>query len=514
MDDAQIQKELRRLELQKQKLMKGLPHRYAWKWYEWAYKFYTSTNRMNMLTAANQISKSSTQIRKCIEWSGNKGLWPKLWKTWPRQYWYLYPTADVATIEFEKKWVPEFMPIKGNLSADSPWQWKANYEKKKITSVDFASGVTVFFKTYSQNVMHLQTGTVHAIFCDEELPEDLYDELAFRLEATDGYFHMVFTATLNQLLWWQAMEGKGKEEKYPDAFKQQISMYDCRYYMDGTPAVYHDEKKIERAIARCRNENEVKRRVFGKFVSEGGRKYPTFVPDRHYKHPEPVPKDWNIYSGVDIGSGGSTGHPSAICFVAVSPDLRSARVFRGWRGDNTETTSGDVLKKYRELKGKTRVLLQCYDYSAKDFFTIATRQGENFVKAEKSHEIGEDVINTLFQYDMLTIDDTEELRKLGSELISLMSDTPKRKAKDDFIDAMRYALTLIPFDWEWINETLAAKFAEQAAAKDKKALPLTKEELKAREIDERRGTYKLKPTQSGWGDINDTCDEWNEAYGN
>ena len=90
-------------------MMACLPHRYGYPWYGWARSFYESRQHESFLCAANQIGKSSTQIRKMIEWAGNKKLWPKLWTTEPRQFWYLYPNKDTATIEVDLKWIPEFL---------------------------------------------------------------------------------------------------------------------------------------------------------------------------------------------------------------------------------------------------------------------------------------------------------------------------------------------------------------------------------------------------------------------
>ena len=48
------------------KLREGLPFLHGWKWYSWARAFFESQNQVNLLCAANQISKSSTQIRKAL----------------------------------------------------------------------------------------------------------------------------------------------------------------------------------------------------------------------------------------------------------------------------------------------------------------------------------------------------------------------------------------------------------------------------------------------------------------
>lgn len=524
-----LTKEQKQLQDELDQLAFELPHRFMFKRYAWQKKFYESKNKINLITAANQIGKSTILQHKDAEWITNKKLWPELWdirgKGPPRQFWYLYPTSQIASSEFQLKWIHQVMPKLGKYSLEkfkekcehTEYGWQAVYVKKELVAIEWASGIVQYFKTYSQNVHNLQSGTVHKISCDEELPETLYDELMFRLEAVDGYFESVFTATRNQLLWLMAMEMQGTEqETLKEAFKQQISMYDCRYFIDGSPGVYHDENKIKKAIGRCKNEAEVQRRVFGRFVADEGRKYPTFDPKRHFVKPFKIPDNWFVFGGIDYGTGGVKNHPSAFGFIAVNPEYTEAYIIDGWRGDGVETTPGMALQKYIELREETgrRLTLQCYDPTALDFYRIATASGETFVKAENSHDIGEGIVNTLFKNDMLKIFDTDRLRPLGTELMTLMSDTPKRKAKDDFIDgALRYPCTMIPWDWKVIGEK-EMKGLEEESSKPKKAL--TEEEIVAKQIEERRRGFGLdaeKEDPGSWKGLDAEIEFWNELYG-
>lgn len=422
------------------------------KWYKWAWDFYTSTNRANHLTAANQISKSSTMIRKCIDWATDQDKWPMLWpiKKRPYQFWYFYPSKDIATSEFHEKWVKEWLP-NGIYKDDPKYGWKEDIREKKIHAIYFNSGVSVYFKSYEQGATMLQTSSVDAVFCDEELPADLYPELTARMFATDGYFHHVFTATLGQEMWRLTMEEKGEHELFKDAFKQQISMYDCQKYMDGTLSQWTDEK-IKAVIATCGSEEEVLRRVFGRFVRDKDRMYSGFTRSRNYVKGHPIPKNWLIYTGVDIGSGG-VNHPSAITFVAVSPDFTKGRVFKGWRGDREDTTAGDVLRKHNEMRGAMKPVMQTYDPGSRDFHTISVRNGENFFPAQKARDSGEQLLNVLFKSGMLKIyeDGEQELFKLVVELENLKRNTLKVNAKDDFIDSLRYTVMSIPWDFSVIS---------------------------------------------------------------
>lgn len=442
--------ELKILE-EKDRLRSGLPFLHAWKWYAWARKFYESTNKVCLLTAGNQLSKSSTQIRKCINWATNKELWQVLWpKRRPRIFWYLYPSLDVAEIEFDKKWVPEFMP--GESYKDDPvYGWTFNRKKMQI---DFNSGITVFYKSYEQSVTNLQTATVDAVFCDEELPVDIYDEIIVRTFASDGYFNMVFTATLGQEFWRLAMECQGTaDEVLVGAEKIQASAYDCMEYDDGTPSPWTLER-IQRMERTCKSHNEVLKRIYGKFVRDDGLKYPTYDSIHHRKEAEPIPDNWLIYAGVDCGSGGETAHPAAIVFVATNPEHTKARVFKAWRGDKIITTAADIMTKYLNMRGEIKrpVYRAWYDWASADFGTIAMRIEEPFERANKSHELGEQTLNSLFKNHALILDRGDvEIDKLSLEIAGLPSQGDKRKMKDDLVDATRYACSAVPFDWYTIT---------------------------------------------------------------
>jgi phage terminase large subunit-like protein len=469
-------------------LKEGLPFLYGWKWYTWARTFYESQNKMALLCAANQVSKSSTQIRTCINWGTNQALWPELWALPPTQFWYMYPTGPQATIEFAKKW-SQFLPrgkFKTELELDgkpNPYAWKGEYKNKEIHAIHFlVTGVTVYFKTYAQEPEALQTGSVDALFGDEEMPVELYDELIFRVSATNGYFRMVFTATIGQEFWRLAMEPEEhEEENLPDALKICASLYDSQVYEDGTPSHWTTEK-IEMVKARCRDASEVLRRVFGRFIRDTkGRKYPAFDIKNHILPKHPLPENWIVYAGLDVGSGGAN-HPAAVCFVAVRPDFRAGRVFLGWRGDGQVTTAGDTLAKYLELRDKgipghpLRVAMACYDHACRDLFTIATRSRVPLVPADKGHETGEQIVNDLFKSGMLRIYSTPELAKLAGELATLRKDTPKTKAKDDFSDALRYAVTQIPWDWTALKLPGRPEAAEyQAPAPERELTPMERE---------------------------------------
>lgn len=447
---------LERLALLEKKAVfrENLPHLHGFRKYKWGREFFESTNKINLVVAANQIGKSTEQICKCIEWATNKSLWPRLWKSTPRQFWYMYPSSPVATTEMDTKWIMDLLP-RGELKNDSVYGWKAHYKAYFIQSLEFNSGVRIYFKTYSQDPQDLQASSPSAIFCDEEIPVSILGELQFRLAATDGYFHNVFTATLGQEFWREAMEMRGSKERFPDAFKKNISMYDCQEFEDGTKS-HWTEERINRIKATCKSQAEIDRRVYGRFVVDSGLRYPGFDRGRNVCESFNIPSTFRIFVGVDAGSGGDN-HPAAVTFTAVSPKYDEAYIFKGARFDGMVTTASDVVQMVTQMKAglEDRIEGIFYDYSSADLREIAFRMGEIWLPAEKHHAVGEQRLNVLFKNGMLKILDIPELHPLIYELLSNKSITRKTEGGDDAIDSARYSIAKVPFDWSKINGEVA-----------------------------------------------------------
>jgi len=471
------------------------------------------------LVAANQIGKSSIQIRKRIHIATSPELWPMLWpemfnvnpKTKPMS-WYLYPNQTTTLDEYYEKWVKTLLP-KDEYKEHPLYGWKSEIRNKILKSITFNTGYTIYFKTYNQSVQDLQAGTAFAIDTDEELPVSLYPELVARLFATNGHFSMAFTATLGQDEWRRVMDVGGRFETHKTAWKRTISMYDCLQYHDGTKTEW-SKARIKQKEAICISNGEIRRRIYGEFVKTEGLKYAGFDRRRNLvKYPRGhtgqefrgVPKGWNVYTGVDIGSGGHAGHPAAYCFISVNPEYTKLRVFKCKRLDGMETTAGDILNLYLKDRGTIRPVMQCYDHASREFGIMAERANESFTKAEKSHEIGEEAINTAFKSGMLKVyDDDNDARKLASELEGLSKDTAKRNSKDDLIDALRYAITKIPIDW---SKIIANKNIEVTGDRESDRDRMFKE---ARP----NGVWTEKDYEGQFEeeDFSDEFDSWNDMY--
>lgn len=490
----------------------GLPHLYGQKFYPWARKFFDSRNHETLLCSANQVGKSSVAIRKIIHWATAKNLWPELWPSLqknqaPNLMWYLYPTAAVATSEFESKWVPQFLP-RNEFKTHPTYGWTEEWEKGYISKIRFNSGVQIHFKFYSQKIKDLQTSSVYYINSDEEMPIHFLSEIKARLNATGGHWSMVFTATTGDPYWRATMEPTNRdEERHPEALKIQVSLYDSQMFEDGTPS-HWTEKKIEAAKANCPTEAEIQRRVYGRFVKSQGLKLESFDLQRNMTEAHPLPGSWMFYGGVDPGSGGQSGHPAAMIILAVSPDYKQGRVFKFKRLDGIPTAASDILDHYRAMRGNLPMVSQVYDWSSRDFFTYASRIGESFIPAEKARDAGFGLLNTLFKNSMLKLPKGDsEVDKLVQEICSLPMDYDKRKTLDDGIDALRYACMAVPWDFSDVESSIKV----EDALSQERMPPKIKTELELRReftlgLDQKADEFDIDQEFDIWGELAGTSE--------
>ena len=497
------------LEKRRKELESSLPHLYGSKFYPWQRRYFDSESRMNLICSANQIGKSSIAIRRVIRNATDKSVWKKMYRRRPLMFWYFYPDSQTLDREWTTKWEAEWMP-RGAMKDHPVYGWRIKKDKGVVSQILFNSGVTLYFLFYTKNVTAMQAGTVDDITVDEELPMDLYSELTLRLAAVSGIFSMVCTPTLNQIFWKKAIE---TTDVLPLALKLNVSMYDCLLYEDGSASTVWTREKIREVESKCSSDTEVLRRVHGKFVTEEGRKFFAFDPVLNMVPPVDL-KDYHVFASVDYGSGGTSGHPAAIGFVAVRPDYKKGYLFRAWRGDGVQTTAGDVLDQYVAMSKDLNVVQAWYDPASKDFGTLADRSSINFSKADKSRDAGEKIVNTLFKHKMLMLfEGDSEIDKASEELMSIMNGgVVASKKGDDLADMLRYLVIGIPWDFTGIEEGRLLDGAEPKIAR-----ALTEKELEEQQINDRRGIARKgdsEPGEASWDEIEAEFAEWNEAYGN
>lgn len=448
-----IEYKLKRLKLleEKKKLRDELPHLYGYKSYPWTTEFLNSTNKMVLMTKGNQVGGSSAQIRKCIHWATDPYIRKEVFKKEPHEqlvFLYFMPTLKLFAREFHTKWIPQFMP-RGKQRESGPYSWRADYDNKKLEYINFIefpqANTLILCISYTGDIHgSMQALSPICIFADEEMPTNVYPEVAARLSATGGWFHMNCTPTRGEKLWDDAFNG----DKFPGAHKMRVSQYDCIKFEDGSPGV-HSFEKIKAFEMSLPSERDIAVRVHGRFEKLEGLVYDAFDIKVNSK-PLEIDSPY-YYAGIDYGSGGK-GHASAIVIIAVSSDFKAARIHNFWKGNNFErTTCDDVIKKYIEMSKGLNITSAFYDWAAADLATIASRIGLSLQKANKDKKKGSATLNSLFKNCMLEVPDTEENLELIQELNKHRHDVPDRFAENHGIDALRYCIVDVPWDYSDIK---------------------------------------------------------------
>jgi hypothetical protein len=186
----------------------------------------------------------------------------------------------------------------------------------------------------------------------------------------------------------------------------------------------------------------------------------------------------------------------------VNEKFSKIRWFRGRRLDGIETSAGDIYRYYKRSEGKLVVTSRAYDYSSKEFGIVVNRAGMPFEKADKKRELSSDILNTVLKTGMLKIyydpdDPEDEAIKLVRELETLLMGSDKTKAKDDFIDSLRYALMQIPVDWDKVlngEEIVIPKEIKPGSPEDKRS----KDYLWESEHDAKRDEESIEEEIDEW----------------
>jgi hypothetical protein len=111
----------------------------------------------------------------------------------------------------------------------------------------------------------------------------------------------------------------------------------------------------------------------------------------------------------------------------------------------------------------------------------------------------------LFKNGMLDVDNTQECYPIVNELTTLQLGTDKRKAKDDSVDSMRYALTKIPFDFSHVGYVPVREVV--------RAKQLSPHEVAHVERNKDRLRMFATESQMSLDGVQDEIKNWNEILG-
>lgn len=231
-----------------------------------------------------------------------------LWGNGPVQLRYVVPDVGVGVTQ---TMVPKFQRwIPPEELKDGSWARAWDPNNYIIT---FRNGSTIDFVTHNMLLLKLGSVPRHALYFDEEPPQDVFNESMMRLVDYEGFWCIAATPTrgftwTHDLLWEPARTEGDEKAEWIDTFVLDAA---SNPFNIATPEsmnrYFVGMSKEERAI-----------RESGEFVSRTGRVFPNFDEATHVIKADQLglpSKSWTWYSSVDFG----INNPTAWLWHAVSP---------------------------------------------------------------------------------------------------------------------------------------------------------------------------------------------------
>jgi hypothetical protein len=204
------------------------------------------------------------------------GVQQELWKALPR------------SMFGDQKWVPKI--------------GFGMHRKVELVLPDNRGKCLVEFRSADQDEHTFEQAKLDGVWCDERLPEAIYDRLLPRVVDRDGF--ILYSDIPEQ--WWQ-YERLLHAKPEAGIFVQHFSMHDNAHNLpDGA---------IETVSGRM-TEDERKQRIAGEFVVMEGVVYKEFSMVDHVRPCFPIPDEWPKWRAIDYGGSA----PTACAWFAISPN--------------------------------------------------------------------------------------------------------------------------------------------------------------------------------------------------
>lgn len=208
-----------------------------------------------------------------------------------------------------KRWLPASALINGS--------WDDSWDERHLT-LTLKNKSTFQFLTHQMDLDKHGGTKLHAVYFDEEPPQDIFNENLMRLIDYDGWWMVAATSTQG-IGWtyeylvepWEQLQQQGEEDPNLDFFT--LSQLDNPHLLSAPS----DRNRFY--VAMSKEDREI--REEGKIVSRSGTVFPQFA--QHLdafilaEHKMP-PRDWEWYASVDHGFN----NPTAWLWHAVAPDGR------------------------------------------------------------------------------------------------------------------------------------------------------------------------------------------------
>lgn len=312
--------------------------------------------------------------------------------------------------------------------------------------------VRLQFRSYEQGRENLQSATIDFVYCDEEPPEEVMGELRARIAATGGFIYMAFTplkgmTPLVQEFW---------THENPNKFLVCMNIYEAKHMTE------EKLRNIESLYSGL-SEAERQARMMGIPTMGSGMVYP--IDDEELKYDAfEFPKSFRRLGALDFGRG---EHPTACVWIAQDPMTDVIYVY-----DCIKTIKKSVAENASIMRARGSWIPFAYPHDLmRDSGTDRGRPTEADKKSEgyKYKTMYEDEGITFTPHHARTTEGSNRVEngiievrqrmlngklKIARHLSELFKekqvyrygdDLKPVKAKDDLMDAMRYAVIMIRY---------------------------------------------------------------------
>lgn len=229
-------------------------------------------------------------------------------------------------LPYFKQFIPASELTGGNWDAS----WRAS-----TRTLTLANGSFIEFMSYDQDLDAFAGTSRHFVSFDEEPPQAIFIECKMRLMDTGGSYWISMTPV--EGMTWIFYELYEPAQK-GDNDDLQVLEIDT----DENPAIDKDE--IARAM-RGLSQGDKDARSKGKFISLGGRVFPTYSPKIHKAESFTLNRNMTIYTSYDHG----WRHPAAWLWHAVLPNGHIVTFHEIVKSEHTVSMLADMVKAYEQL---------------------------------------------------------------------------------------------------------------------------------------------------------------------
>jgi len=206
-----------------------------------------------------------------------------------------------------KRWCPKSALIDGD--------WSKSWDDKML-KLTLKNGSTISFVTHGMDLDKHGGVSLHAVYFDEEPPQDIFNENMMRLIEYDGFWLVAATAVGG--ITWTFDHIIEKVREHLDGMDEHTAVFELSQY--DNPHLAGDRDSRNRFFIGMSNEDREIREE-GKVVARSGPVFPLFTTNPNLfildEHRMP-PRGSTIYSSVDFGWSNAT----AWLWHAVLPDGR------------------------------------------------------------------------------------------------------------------------------------------------------------------------------------------------